>query len=225
MVVIWGSNFSAISTRCASFPETSFNALRLALAAAVFLCAIAALNARRPRDATSVAPLTRADWQRIVLLGVIGHFCYQLAFVAGVARTSASNAALIFGATPVAVALLSSMAGHERVPPIRWAGFALSVVGIYVLVGRSATWSSTTFAGDALVFCGMLCWSTYSVVAQPLLQRHSPLIVTGYSMAIGATCYLLGAIPALLKTNWQAISATSWIRCCSPRSWRSPSLT
>ena len=211
MVVIWGSNFSAIRYALREFPQTSFNALRLALAAAVFLCAIAALNARRPRDATSVAPLTRADWQRIVLLGVIGHFCYQLAFVAGVARTSASNAALIFGATPVAVALLSSMAGHERVPPIRWAGFALSVVGIYVLVGRSATWSSTTFAGDALVFCGMLCWSTYSVVAQPLLQRHSPLIVTGYSMAIGATCYFLVAIPALLETNWQAISATSWI--------------
>jgi drug/metabolite transporter (DMT)-like permease len=56
----------------------------------------------------------------------------------------------------------------------------------------------------------MLCWSTYSVVAQPLLRRHSPLIVTGYSMAIGATCYLVVAIPALRDTNWHAISATSW---------------
>jgi drug/metabolite transporter (DMT)-like permease len=109
------------------------------------------------------------------------------------------------------VALFSSFAGHERVPAGRWAGFALSVAGIYVLVGRSATWSSTTFAGDVLVFCGMLCWSIYSVVAQPLLQRHSPLVVTGYSMAIGATCYFLIAIPTLLGTEWALISLTSWI--------------
>ncbi len=212
MVVIWGSNFSAIKYVLREFPQVSFNALRMALAAVVFLLAIAVRNARQRGNGRSVpeAALTRVDWQRIALLGFVGHFCYQLAFVAGVARTSASNAALIFGATPVAVALLSSLAGHERVPPVRWAGFALSVVGIYVLVGRSATWSSTTFVGDVLVFCGMLCWSAYSVAAQPLLRRHSPLIVTGYSMAIGATCYLLIAIPTLLRTQWAVISATSW---------------
>jgi drug/metabolite transporter (DMT)-like permease len=213
MVVIWGANFSVIKYALRDFPPISFNALRLTLAAAVFLFAIGGLKAWRRGDRRFFpdAPLTRADWQRIALLGIIGHFLYQLAFVAGVARTSASNAALIFGATPVAVALLSSLAGHERVPAVRWAGFALSVAGIYVLVGRAATLSSTTLAGDVLVFCGMLCWSIYSVVAQPLLQRHSPLVVTGYSMAIGATCYFLIAIPTLLSTQWAMISLTSWI--------------
>jgi drug/metabolite transporter (DMT)-like permease len=213
MVVIWGANFSVIKYALREFPQTSFNAMRLTLAAAVFLFAIAMRKAWRTggRPFLRDEPLTRADWQRIALLGIIGHFLYQHAFVAGVARTSASNAALIFGATPVAVALLSSLAGHERVPAVRWAGFALSMVGIYVLVGRAATLSSTTFAGDVLVFCGMLCWSIYSVVAQPMLQRHSPLVVTGYSLAIGATCYFLVAIPTLLSTQWAMISLTSWV--------------
>jgi drug/metabolite transporter (DMT)-like permease len=213
MVVIWGANFSVIKYALREFPQISFNAMRLTLAAAVFLLAIGGLKAWRRGDKPLFpdVPLTRADWQRIALLGIIGHFLYQHAFVAGVARTSASNAALIFGATPVAVALLSSLAGHERVPAARWAGFALSVLGIYVLVGRAATLSSTTLTGDVLVFCGMLCWSIYSVVAQPLLQRHSPLVVTGYSMAIGATCYFLIAIPTLLSTQWAMISLTSWI--------------
>jgi drug/metabolite transporter (DMT)-like permease len=84
-------------------------------------------------------------------------------------------------------------------------------MGIYVLVGRAATLSSATLAGDMLVFCGMLCWSIYSVGAQPLLQQHSPLVVTGYSMAIGATCYFLIAIPTLLSTQWAMISLTSWL--------------
>ena len=213
MVVIWGANFSVIKYALREFPQISFNAMRLTLAAAVFLLAIGGLKAWRRRDSPLLpdVPLTRADWQRVALLGIIGHFFYQHAFVAGVARTSASNAALIFGATPVAIALLSSLAGHERVPAARWAGFALSVLGIYVLVGRAATLSSTTLAGDVLVFCGMLCWSIYSVVAQPLLQRHSPLVVTGYSMAIGAACYFLIAIPTLLSTQWAMISLISWI--------------
>ncbi len=57
----------------------------------------------------------------------------------------------------------------------------------------------------------MLCWSIYSVLAQPMLRRHSPLVVTGYSMAIGATCYFLIAIPTLVSTRWAMLSLTSWI--------------
>jgi drug/metabolite transporter (DMT)-like permease len=203
MVVIWGANFSAIKYALRDFPQTSFNALRLGLAAAVFLAAIALRAKRDPA-------LTRPDWLRIAWLGVIGHLLYQLAFVAGVARTSASNSALIFGTTPVAVALLSSLSGHERVPPLRWVGAALSMLGIYIVVGERARWSSATAIGDALVVGGMLCWSTYSVLAQPLLRRHSPLVVTGYSLAIGATLYAVLATPALVTTHWGTISATSW---------------
>jgi drug/metabolite transporter (DMT)-like permease len=204
MVVIWGANFSVVKFVLREFPQTSFNALRLALAAAVFLAAIAL-------RATGDPALTRGDWRRIAVLGVIGHLLYQLAFVAGVARTSAGNSALIFGTTPIAVALLSALAGHERVPPGRWFGAALSILGIYIVVGQSATWSSTTAIGDALVFAGMLCWSIYSVVAQPLLKRHSPLVVTGYSMAIGASLYVALALPTLVETEWQGISSTSWV--------------
>jgi drug/metabolite transporter (DMT)-like permease len=204
MVVIWGANFSVIKFALGEFPQVSFNALRLILASAVFLVAIAV----RERDAWRRA---RPAWKRIALLGVFGHFLYQLAFVAGVARTSAGNAALIFGATPIAVALLAALAGHERVPFARWVGAALSLFGIYVVVGHRSTWSSATFLGDVLVFAGMLCWSTYSVVSQPLLKRLSPLVVTGYSMVIGAALYVVFAIPAFFATSWRVISPASWL--------------
>jgi drug/metabolite transporter (DMT)-like permease len=56
----------------------------------------------------------------------------------------------------------------------------------------------------------MLCWSLYSVLAQPLLKRHSPLVITGLAMACGTAVYLLFAIAPMLGTNWEAISVTSW---------------
>jgi drug/metabolite transporter (DMT)-like permease len=203
MVIIWGANFSVIKYALREFSPVTFNALRLALATAVFLIAIAFLE----REHT---PFTPAEWKRVAFLGVVGHLLYQVAFLAGIARTSVSNSALIFGVTPVMVALLSAFAGHERVSRTRWFGAALSFLGIYIVVGRKASLGVETLRGDVLVFAGMLCWSIYSVVAQPLLRQHSPLRVTGYSLAIGSLLYLGAAIPSFASTAWATISATSW---------------
>jgi drug/metabolite transporter (DMT)-like permease len=205
MILIWGSNFSVIKYALRDFPEISFNAMRLLLASAVFLIVIATTLRRAERT-----PLTRADWYRIVVLGLVGHFLYQLAFLGGVARTSVANSALIFGCTPVMVAILASLAGHERLTWGRWLGGALSLAGIYSLVGRRASLSSATLVGDALVFVGMLCWSLYSVIAQPMLRRHSPLVVTGLSMTVGASFYMILGVPAFLRTYWGGISMISW---------------
>jgi len=211
MVVIWGSNFSVVKYALRDFPEIPFNALRLMLASAVFLVAIAVVRHRaeaglRPPE----APLTRQEWRRVVFLGLVGTVLYQLLFLGGIARTSVANAALIFGCTPVSVAILASIAGHDRLTAPRWAGAALSLAGIYAIVGHGASLSTATLTGDALMFGSMLCWSIYSVGAQPLLQRHSPLVVTGWAMITGATMYLVVAAVPMMRTNWSAISATSW---------------
>lgn len=205
MVTIWGANFSVIKIAIRDFPEIPFNALRLLLASALFAAAIGLRRGQPPNT------FSRADWGRVAFLGLIGHLLYQLCFLAGVVRTSVANSALIFGCTPVTVAILSAVAGHDRITPRRWAGAALSLAGIYAIVGHRATWSEATLVGDALVFVGMLCWSVYSVAAQPLLRRHSPLVVTGYSMMIGTGLYMLVAAGPMLATDWDGISRTSWL--------------
>jgi drug/metabolite transporter (DMT)-like permease len=212
MILIWGSNFSVVKYALRDFPEISFNALRLTIASAVFLGAIAVVRARaraglRPPE----PPLTRRDWVSLLFLGLIGTGFYQLLFLAGVARTSVANSSLIFGCTPVVVAIMASIAGHDRLTMPRWIGAALSFSGIYTLVGLRAELSTATFAGDAMIFGAMLCWSLYSVGAQPLLKRHSPLVVTGWAMIAGTLVYLVFAAVPLWRTNWAAISTTSWI--------------
>jgi drug/metabolite transporter (DMT)-like permease len=212
MVVIWGSNFSAVKYALRDFPEVSFNALRLVLASAVFVVAIVTVQARAKAGLRAPEPaLSSREWRRIVVLGILGTGFYQLLFLAGVARTSVANSALIFGCTPVTVAILSSLAGHDRLTLARWAGAGLSFTGIYALVGYRAALSTSTFAGDAMVFGAMLCWSVYSVISQPLLKRHSPLIVTGWAMVVGTAMYLAVVGVAVQRTNWAAISTTSWI--------------
>jgi drug/metabolite transporter (DMT)-like permease len=203
MVLIWGANFSVVKIALRDFPELAFNACRLVIAASIFLIAIGR-SGRRP-------PLTVRDWSHLAALGIVGHMLYQLCFLAGVKRTSVGNAALIIGVSPILVSLMSAAAGHERVPWMRWAGAALSFAGLYLIVGHQVDWSASGHLGDGLMLASAVCWAAYSVGSVPLLRRHSPLVVTGLSITIGAIVYIATVSPALMLVEWRAIGAASWL--------------
>ena len=206
MTLIWGSNFSLIKAALRQMPELGFNALRMALGSLLFAAVIQHCHGIR----AVATRLQRRDWISLVTLGVIGHFAYQLLFMAGVARTSVANSSLIFGCTPVTVALLSSSLGHERLTPVRWAGVALSLAGIYLVVGQANQRGASPF-GDVLIFGAMLCWAAYTVGSRSLLTRHSPLVVTGVTMTIGSALYAPFGVPSLLQLDWLAVSWWAWV--------------
>ena len=204
VIVAWGANLSVIKVALREFPAQSFNALRMILAAAAFLAVVT----RRPAGEARV--IARADWRRVALLGVVGGTLYQLLFLAGVPRTSVANAGLIFGLSPVVISLMSAAVGHEHLSRARWAGGALSVVGLYFVVGVGASLSVNSFAGDALVFLGMVCWAVYSVGSRPLLGRYSPTVLTAWTTVVGAAFYVALSVPALAGTRWAGVSWGSW---------------
>lgn len=204
MVVIWGVNYPVIKVALAEIPTLAFNGLRLTLASLIFLVAI---RYERRRGA---APLTRDDWRRLLLLALIGHCAYQLFFMGGMARTSVANSSLIIGCSPVTVALLTAAAGHERLTRWHWIGCALSVVGIYLIVGRGAALGHATLTGDLLIVGAVCCWAVYTVGSRSLLGRHSPLFVTGASMSLGTAMYLPLALPALVALDWGRIGWFAW---------------
>ena len=217
MVLIWGANFSVIKRAFLEIPPQPFNALRLVVAALVFLAAIVWAR-RRARDTpgqvSSVVytanDVTRRDWLDIAALGFIGHFLYQICFVGGVAITSVSNAALIVGATPVVVAIASALLGRERLGPLHWLGAALSIAGMYFVVGFGASFGGATIRGDLLVVGSIFCWAAYTLGAGRLMSRHSPLYITGMTMIVGAIPYVAVALPQMLAVNWQQVSLSGW---------------
>ena len=206
MVIIWGSNFSVVKVALRDFPEIPFNAMRLLVGSAVFL---GALWWNRDTERQQ-ARLTRADWVQLVFLGAVGTFLYQLCFVGGVRRTSVANGSLIVGISPIVIALLSAMAGHERIKPIRWVGVFTALAGLYLIVGRGVELSGQTLRGDALMIAAVVCWAVYSVASQPILRRHSALTVIGITFSLGAAMYVVAMLPILVDVDWRAISARSW---------------
>jgi len=213
MVLIWGTNFSVIKRSFEEIPPQPFNALRLVIASAVFLAAIVAARRRVERgDRVSSVfhtdnPLTTRDRIDIIWLGLVGHFGYQFFFVGGVALSSASNAALIVGSTPAVLAVVSALLGRERISRLHWLGAAISAMGIYLVVGRGASFGGATLGGDLRVMCSVACWVAFTLGAASLIQRHSPLYVTGMTMVYGGVPYVLMALPQILRVPWGDVSA------------------
>jgi drug/metabolite transporter (DMT)-like permease len=224
MIVIWAGNYSIVKLALREIPPLAFNSLRLTLASLLFLGSLAVAQARRPANRSappapgrarrrwfaSARDISGPEWAVLAAVGVLGHFIYQLCFMGGLSRTTVSNSSLILGCSPVVVTFLSAAVGHERVNAWHWAGALLSLGGIYLLAGRGAEISRVTLTGDALCLAAVVCWSVYTVASRPLLRRHSPMTLTGYSMAFGTLLYVPFGLAELQRMDWRAVSAASW---------------
>jgi len=209
-VLFWGFNMTVVKVGLREVEPLAYNLARF-LGASLVLLALA-----RQREG-SIA-LDRLDLRRVVLLGVIGHTLYQICFIEGLARTSASSASLLFASTPLVVAILSRLAGHERVPWTTIVGALLGFTGVWLIVTGGAGGSAATIAdapssavlGNTLIFAAVICWSTYTVLARPLLERYSPLRVTATTLAIGTLFLVPPALPDVLHQDWRAVSGLAW---------------
>jgi drug/metabolite transporter (DMT)-like permease len=208
-VLIWGFNMTVIKVGLLEVRPLAYNLVRFACASVVLL-----LLARwREGDLRA----RREDWGRLLLLGLLGHTLYQVCFIEGLARTTASSASLLFGSTPLVVALMSRLAGHERISPAGAIGALFGFYGVYSIVAGGSGGPVTarliegaTAAGNLLVCAAVLCWSAYTVLARRLLQRYSPLKVTALTLASGTLFLTPLAVPDVVAQDWSSVSALAW---------------
>lgn len=206
LVFIWGVNFSVVKAALAQLSPLSFNSLRFVLASVSML-----LLSRTIDGAWHVLP---GDGWRLVALGLLGHTCYQLAFINGLARTKAGNSSLILGMTPIFVALLGAGLHIEHVRGRTWVGILLSFAGVAFIVQGGAHGvglGSETWAGDLLTLAATSCWAAYTVFSRPLLGRYTPLTLTALTMAIGTLPLIPLALPELSHQDWTAVSSQGWL--------------
>ena len=213
MTLIWGTNYALIKSTFRELDPQAFNALRLGLASAVMMATSHIARRTTLHDIFHTpAPVTRADWVRLVWLGLVGQCLYQYLFVGGLARTSVANGAVLVSSTPIVITFLSTITGHERPSALHWAGTLLSLLGVYIVVGHGAHATAASLRGDLMLMGAVLCWAFYTLGARPLMERHSPVGVTALSMLIGTVMYLPIAWPALTHASWGTVSALTWIK-------------
>ena len=205
LVLIWGSNFSVVKAALTEFSPLAFNSTRFVLASSV-LAAFLWISGVRPR-------FQKGDTLRLVGLGLLGNVVYQALFIHGINWTRAGNAALMLSAVPLIVALLSVGLKHETISRAGWAGVALSISGIALILwgsSRGISFGSDTIRGDLTMLAGALAWSLYTVLSAPYVQKYGTLPVTAFTMWVGTVGLVAVSVPALRAQEWGSISLGAW---------------
>lgn len=207
MAIIWGVNFSVVKYGTTLVDPLAYNGVRVSLAAVV-LIAIIGINHQALPPRRQIAAL--------LLLGVLGNGVYQYFFVEGIARTSASDAALVVAASPAFIAIISRLRGVERTGVKAMLGIALSIAGIALVVFGTASESGgdgsdhASLIGDLLVLCGSLSWAIYTVLLKPHTERVPGLQLSAFTMLGGAIALMCVAWPAVSGAHWSALPPTGW---------------
>ncbi len=207
MTLIWGVNYIVIKASFAVLTPLAFNSVRFTVAA-LAVVAIATV-AKAPRPPRALLP-------RLAVLGILGNTVYQLAYIEGMARTRAGNAALIAAASPAMTAVASHFLGHER---LRWrdaAGVALSTTGIAVLIlgsGEAVRFGreSGAVVGDLLMVVSAVCWTSYTIGAKRVVDELGPTVTTAWTMGLGAIPLLVICTPAAVAQPWHAVPLVAWV--------------
>lgn len=202
MICIWGMNFAVAKRALATFDPLAFNAVRYVLASG-FVYIVLRRQGRLEMPA-------RADWARILVLGVFGNAIYQLTFIVGLDLSTAGSSSLMLAVMPVFVLALDLWSG-VRHGARAWVGAVGSIVGVALVSGSALRLDgSDALLGNLLMILAAAFWALYTQGSQPLIRRYGAIRATAWTLWSGATCIFLIGVPSLFRQDWGAVDAVSW---------------
>src|SRR5688572_28480202 len=163
VALIWGVNVPVMKTALAGLPPFAFNALRLSFSALAL-----ALVDRIENRGRAPAPI---PWGTVVGLALLTSLVYQVLFITGIDRTSASHAGFLIASGPMWTALLARTAGVEILSRRAWLGLAVAFAGTSLVAAATRAGGSATLLGNVLVLLATMTWALGTVWSRPVLER------------------------------------------------------
>ena len=188
--IIWGGNLIAMKFAISAVNPFYFNAVRFVFSVATLAIWIA-ITRRRGSQQTDRKMKRSVYVGTIVLYSILFGVVYQIAFLVGIYKTTATNTALIMSSVPMWTAIIAILFLGERLSAVSWAGLTTTFVGTMIvaldkphasLEGSSATAVAAETIAIASMFWGNLimlfcaiAWSVSTVVSRPLLNYTTPV--------------------------------------------------
>ena len=191
IALMWGSSFLWIAEGLEHFSPPVISLARLLLGAA----ALALFPGTR-------APVERADWPRIVLLGVVWMAVPLLLFPIAQQWVDSSIAGAINGSMPLFSAVLAALL--LRRPPGRRqaAGLAVGFAGVLLVTLSGATGASGSPLGIGLLLFSTILYAVAFNLAVPLTQRYGSLPVLMRAQLVAIAIVLPFGLWGLRSSEW-----------------------
>lgn len=109
----------------------------------------------------------RAEWRQLLVLGALGMWvCGAFVYIGG-HTTSAANIALLYAATPIAIAVVGARLLKDRLGTAQWLGVACALGGVLFVIaqGRLGNLAAVQWvAGDLWILAATVSWTAYSLL-------------------------------------------------------------
>ncbi|RFT16303.1 MAG: Permease of the drug/metabolite transporter (DMT) superfamily [Candidatus Saccharicenans subterraneus] len=204
--MVWGANVSVIKVSFSALSPHAFNLARFLFSALIYAFII-----WRSREGFAIS---RKDLPRVVFLALTGITLYQVFFITGLSRTSASLVSMGNAMTPIFIAVLSTAFGLERLRWTGWLGIVLSVIGFYgIVLGRPNGFNlkGAEVSGVFLILLAGLMWAFYTIFARPVLKKISPTKLAGLTNIIGTAFYLPFAWREFSRADFSRVTPGGWL--------------
>ncbi len=114
--------------------------------------------------------VTRTTLVALLVLALLQPVLYYIGETVGVARTTASEAAIIIASIPVVTLLLTWLLQGRRPSRRQVAGISLSLIGVLLTVASGGLQVGADVVGYAFVFGAVLAFALYTVFAERAYQ-------------------------------------------------------
>jgi drug/metabolite transporter (DMT)-like permease len=203
---LWSTSYVLVKIGLVEIPAITFAGLRYFLAFLVLLPFFF-----RQGQAATLRTLTRQDWVRLAVLGLLFYAITQGTNFVGLSYLPTVTVSLLLSFSPVVVALLGILILREQPRWRQWLGIGLCMIGAF-LYFYPLVLPYGQAIGIAIVLLGVLANAFSSILGREVNRAGNipPLTVTVVSMGIGALVLLvsglaLQGLPQLSLTNWAII--------------------
>ena len=197
-IVIWAFNITV--TRYVlthGFQPLAYGAIRYGAAALLALAATLALeHSLRVGGRRTLALIAAAALFLLV---------NQVSFVYALKLGTATTVALILGMTPIFAAILSSVAGLERLDRRFWIATAIGCAGVALVALGSGGGLSSDLGGDLLAIVLAMSWAAYSVTIAPLMRQYSPYRISAVVLLVMCVPFVALSSPQIASQDYASL--------------------
>lgn len=204
VTLLWSSSFIIIKIGLDEIPPLVFAGLRYIIAFTFLLPLLFKKNIQ-----TEIRSLTKGDWIKLILLGLIFYTFTQGAQFVGLSLLPSVTVSLMLNFTPIVVAVMGIFLINEIPTKQQWLGTFLFIAGIFIYFFPVA-FESNQALGLLVMLIGVLANAGAAVLGRDINRGHkfSPATVTGISMGIGSIFLL---IPGIIIQGFPSISLTNFL--------------
>lgn len=142
--------------------------------------------------AKTEAPLTRAEYGKIVVLGLLGYYLSSFLDFLGLQYISAGLERLILFLTPSFVLLISVFFMHKRITMLEWMALGTAYLGTVLVFLHDARMGGSNVAlGGAFVLGSAISYALYLLLSGEMVRRVGALRLVAYAMCVSSVACIV----------------------------------